>query len=195
VAADAASEAYRLALPALGLLDGRRVQERTLGLAARRADAIFERAAILPGEEPFGQADGGVVPRQPRVDGPRRQVELAHHAERVERGVPARQRELLVPAVEAAAVAPHALDDVGETAIAARQDALDVAEAGLVILERDALALRLLAQHALLAQHVVDRVHRAPLERRVRLGHVRADRDGDVGVVANLASEALQAPA
>jgi hypothetical protein len=92
--------------------------------------------------------------------------------------------ERFVPAIEPRARAPHGLDHVRQPAIAAREDALDERDAAVVVLEPHAAIAIGVAQHLLLATDLVLGILRGPLQRRVRLGHVRADADRDLGLLA-----------
>ena len=104
-------------------------------------------------------------------------------------GDPAVVGEVLAPAVEPAAVAPHRLDDPADPAVAAGQQSFDDARAAVVVAEADRPAVPLVGAHVV-AQLLQPRVGGLPvelgrpLERRVRLGHEPADRDRAADVVA-----------
>ena len=96
---------------------------------------------------------------------------------------------MLAPAVEAAAVAPHGLDDLADAAVTAREQALDDAGLAVVVAEPDGRAVALvgadrLAQLGQAGVGLLGAELRGPLERRVRLGHEAADRDGAADVAA-----------
>src|SRR5690606_38604892 len=94
---------------------------------------------------------------------------------------PAVEREVLAPAVEPAARLPHGADHLADAAVTTGQQALDDRRLAVVVAVPDRPAVLLVgaqrvAQHA---QPPVDGLVvalRGPLERRVRLGHERADR-------------------
>src|SRR5690606_32236928 len=105
------------------------------------------------------------------------------------RALPPLEAEVLAPAVEPPAVAPDRLDDLGDATIAARQQSLHDAGATVVVPEADRPAVALVGLHRLaqLAQALVGGLPvqlGGPLERRVRLGHEPADRDGAPDVLA-----------
>jgi hypothetical protein len=70
------------------------------------------------------------------------------------------------------------LEHLGHVAVAAGEQALEPALLLVVRLELEPVALGQLAQQLDLAVQVLDPLHRRPLERRVRLGHVLRDRHG-----------------
>jgi hypothetical protein len=177
------------------VLEVRVVQERPEGLAARRRSAVLERPPVLGQEEPVLQPHVEVIPGQPPVDGQRHEVGRRIDARLRERLGPHLQAEAVVPAVEARALAPRRLDHIRERPITAAQQALDPRHRALVVLELHVLGARHLAQEPLLAHDLLVRILRAPLERRVRLGHVRGHGHGHVRVVADLLAHAPQAPA
>ncbi len=86
--------------------------------------------------------------------------------------------------------AERRLQQIGDRAIAAREDPLDVRLVVLVRLEVDAQLARQVAEQRLLALGLGGAVHRHPLERRVRLGdvgrHRRRDARGAQVAVADL---------
>src|SRR6476469_8341545 len=140
------------------------------------------------------QARVAVVPREDLVLGAFAGGEPGQaHAERLQlggrRGRPALVREVLAPAVEAAALAPDALDDPADPAVTAGQEAFDQARFAVVVTHADVAAQAAVGVHRVpqLAQPAVHRVRVAlggPLERRVRLGHEAADRDRAADVLA-----------
>jgi hypothetical protein len=102
--------------------------------------------------------------------------------------------EVLAPPVEAPTVTPDGLDDPPDPPVAAREQALDDAGPAVVVAEADGRAVAAVGADRL-AQQRQPRVGLlgaelgGPLERRVRLGHEAADRDGapDVRRPADLA--------
>ena len=102
---------------------------------------------------------------------------------------PALVAEVLAPAVEAAAVTPHGLDDGADAAVAAAQQALDDAGLAVVVAHADARTELLVGSDGVLEllEPLVRGLGRqltAPLERRVRLRHEPADGDGAADVLA-----------
>src|SRR6478609_3454222 len=103
-------------------------------------------------------------------------------------GDPALVREVLAPAVEAAAVLVDGPDDGADPAVAAGEQALDDAGLAVVVAEADVLAELAVAADrvAQLGEPLVGGLGgqlRGPLERGVRLGDEAADRDRAADVV------------
>src|SRR5690606_23169559 len=99
------------------------------------------------------------------------------------------EAEVLAPLLERAALAPDLLDDRAEPAVAAAEEALDEAGAGVVPLELHALGplgLHGVTQQVDLAAQLGLGVHAEPLERGERLGHEPADAHRDRPLVALL---------
>src|SRR4051794_39925082 len=104
-------------------------------------------------------------------------------------GHPAVVGEVLGPAVEAAARAPYLLDDPADPTVTAGEQSLDDPGAAVVVAEPDRPPVPLVGADVLaeLAEPFVGGLVvelRGPLERRVRLRHEAADRDGAPDVVA-----------
>ena len=138
---------------------------------ARRAQVAVAAAAAVA----LGQAQRA---QRTVVDGG------AARAAGVERRLPARLVEQLLPAVEARAGAPRVLDHRRHPPIAAGQEALDPRHAAVVVLQPQLAIAHGHAQERLLAADLGVGVLRAPLQRRVRLGHVRRHADRDLGLAA-----------
>src|SRR5206468_3976530 len=102
-----------------------------------------------------------------------------------ERALPALDVEDFIPAVEPRAFAPDVFDYIGEPAISPSKHALDERDAAVVMLEPEVAIAQRAAQDLLLALDLVEWILRAPLERCVGLGHVRAHADRDLGFVAD----------
>src|SRR5690606_5362895 len=119
------------------------------GLAARGRQAVLRSALPLLEEEPAGEADVDVVPRERAVDGQRAEVARGLEADVGDGGLPRVPGEVLVPAVEARAAVEGGLDDVGDPLIAAGHDALEPAHVLAVVLHRDAPLVPELAQERL----------------------------------------------
>ena len=81
------------------------------------------------------------------------------------------------PAVEAGAAALRGLEDVGDAAIAAREDPFEVGEPTVVPAKLDAAAAELCAEERLANPGFLEGELPSPLERSVRLG-----REGRSGV-------------
>src|SRR5215212_1521662 len=108
---------------------------------------------------------------------------------------PAVVREVLAPAVEAAAIAPDRLDDLADPAVAAAQQSLDCARLAVVIAEPDRSAVLAIPPDCIqqLAQPGVNRfvtTLTGPLEGSVRLGYECPDADSapDVAATADRSS-------
>ena len=115
-----------------------------------------------------------MIPRQPRGHRDRPQVRLRVDPLLAERRLPDLDLELVLPRVEARARSVRPLEHRPEPPVAPREDPLEPRGVAVVHPEVDALGRApLVVQPALLLAHGVRRVHGAPLERRVRLGHVR----------------------
>jgi hypothetical protein len=181
VAGDAAVVTNQAARVGLGGLEVRVVDELAHGLATGRREAALEGLAILLEQEAVFETDVDVIPRQTGGDGQRTEETVAVDAVLLERRVPDVVANVLLPRVEAGAVLERRFEDIGEAAIAAREDTLEHALLRLVHFEIDARALGRAVEQALLALDLGQGVHRAPLKRRVGLGHVRAHADGDAG--------------
>src|SRR5262249_50695128 len=104
---------------------------------------------------------------------------------------PDAELQVLAPRVEAAAAPVGFLDRGAETAVAAREHALEQRRFRVTILERHRLAVRRLPQHAEPAVQLRRPDLCGPGERRVRLGHVRRDAGGDAEVAVALVARAL----
>src|SRR5690606_25988267 len=140
------------------------------------------------------------VPRQALVDVAltrREPVEVDTGAVEGDRGLlgPPVVAEVLAPAVEPAAVAPHALDHLAHAAVTARQQSFDDARLAVVVAEADRASVPLvgLDRFAQQPQSTVGGLVvelGGPLERRVRLRDETADRDGapDVAATRDLAA-------
>ena len=170
----------RLALR-LGGLQAVRVDDRALGLAAGGREAVLEAAAVLHGEKVVGHAGVEVVPGQAGVHGQGAEVGLGVEVQLGDRFQPAVEAELLVPAVEAAALLVGALDEGGHATVAAADDPLQVAHLAVVPLELHLGAAGHVVEQVLLLADGVHAVHGRPLEGRVRLGNEAAHGAGHLG--------------
>ena len=178
VAGDPAVVADEPARLRLRLSDLRVVDLRPSRLAAGGRDPPAQRLSVLPLEEALVQAHVQVVPGQAGPDRDRPGVASGLDPRLGERREPAIKGEELLPAVEAGAAAVRVLQRVAHPPIPAGEETLEPALAGVVGLERDLVATGEPLEQIDLAVVVLDRVHRRPLEGRVRLGHVLRDRAG-----------------
>ena len=171
------------------------VDQHAGDLAARRARPALQRLAVL--------ARAGSRPRGRRRCGPTAAARVTGRVPRyaatstpcaASASLPALEVEHLVPAVEPRAGAPRRLDHVGEPAIAAREHALDERDAAVVMLEPQARARARRAARRIACLRRISSlgILRAPLQRRVRLGHVRADADRDLGATARRAPRPMR---
>src|SRR6185312_1218037 len=102
---------------------------------------------------------------------------------------PAIEGEVLAPAVEAAAALPDPADDFADPAVTAREQAFDDRGPAVVVADADRAAVVLVRHDRALERTepavdgLVVQLGR-PLERRMRLGHERAYRDGAADVLA-----------
>ena len=182
VAGDAAVVTDEAPRVGRSVLDVCVVDERARDLAARGREARREGLAVLAREEAVVEAHVDVVPREARRHGDRAEVLGAVDPEVDERLLPQIELQPLIPRVEARAVLPRALEHVAEGAIAAREDALQHARRRVVRAQRHrAVRPGGVLEDPLLARHLVEAVHRAPLKGRVRLGHVDAHAHSDLG--------------
>ena len=161
-----------------------------------RVGAVGGREGVLPVRPQPVLVEAGVevVPGQhlvvvPLARGEPGEVDAGAVESALGRGDPAVVGEVLAPAVEAAAVAPHLLDDPADAAVAAREQSLDGAGLAVVVAEADgaAEALVLTDRVAQLLQPLVGGLVvelGGPLEGGVRLRHEAADRDRAADVVA-----------
>src|SRR5262249_21797753 len=120
-----------------------------------------------------------VLPGQRLVEWPAAQIGGGIDADGGERVAPELEAAVVGPAVETRPGALRVLDDVGEPAIAAREDALEPRELAIVPAELDAAPTELAAQQRLSRLRLLDVELRRPLEGRVWLrregGHAGRD--------------------
>src|SRR6266516_1249973 len=156
----------------------------------RRVDGILpvlpQPLAVEPGVEVVPRQDFAVATFPGGVP-----AEIDRPARERARGapLPALVAEVLTPTVEAGAIFPHGLDHLRYPAVTAREETLDDRRLAPVVTVTDAAPVaRVAAQRA--AERREPTVYcagaalRRPLERRVRLGHERADRHGAADVTA-----------
>src|SRR3712207_7086358 len=141
---------------------------------------VEPRVQVVPGQDLVLGALAGGEPVE--VDAERRQLPGGGRR-------PPVVGEVLAPAVEPAALAPHPLDHPADPAVAAGEQALHDAGLAVVVAQADRAADAAVGVDGLPEQPEpgVDRLGAGlpgPLERRVRLGHEAADGDGAAGVPA-----------
>ena len=152
---------------------------------------LAQRAPVLAREKAVLETDVEVIPRHARRHRDGAEERSRFDPEVLERLLPDVELQLVVPRIEARAAEVGALDDVREPPVAARENALEHARRGVVNAEVQAAHLpHRVAQQALLALDLRERVHRAPLKRRVRLRHVRRHADRHLHVPAELLADA-----
>ena len=187
IAGDAAVVADQLsAALGLGVGDVGVVEQLLERLAARGRQPVLERLAVLLDQEVRLEADVDVVPGQPRASpggcrgsGPARPRSCSLLGDRL---VPQVEAKAFVPAVEAAAEAERALEHVGAGAGRRARRCPRCATGGSRASSgRPAGAAAASASIACLRVGLRLAVHRRPLERRVRLGHVGRHRDRHLG--------------
>ena len=162
-----------------------------LDLSQSVLPVLPEPVAVQPSVEVIPGQDFGVLALAGRV--PVEVDDVAGQCRR-RRGDPAVVGEVLAPPVEAAAVLPGRADDPANSAIAAGEQSFDLAGLAVVVAEPDRPGVPAVAADgfAQLGQPGVNGLVvalRRPLERRVRLGHERADRHRapDVAMSGDLA--------
>src|SRR5213080_170268 len=134
-----------------------------------------QRACQVLEEELPADARVEVVPGELLLERPSAEVELGVEAVRRHRRAPHLEAAVLRPAVEARPPPLRGLDDVGQAAVAAREDALEEREPGVVPAELDLPAAELVAQQRLADARLLERELPRPLEGRVRLGREGGD--------------------
>lgn len=135
ITGDTAVITDQLLLIRLGFFDIGRMDEGSLRLSARRAQAIFDGAAILPCEEALFEADADVIPRQASVDWQSGEGLVRIDAGPSERLVPEFELEVFIPTVKARALVKCPLDGVGDFGVAAGDHSLEERASGVMHLD------------------------------------------------------------